>query len=212
MNIALIGASGFIGSAILKEAVSRGHNVLALVQSPEKVAVHAQVTAHKVDVNNVAALTAELAGADVVVSAFSGHAQGDIQAYYLAGARAILSAAKEARAPRLVVVGGAGTLEVAPGVQLIDTEGFPPQYKATAEGARQFHRILQGESAIDWTVFSPAAMISPGQRTGVFRTAEGKLLSDADGNSAISVEDYAVAMVNELERPAHRRQIFTAAY
>lgn len=212
MNIVLIGATGFIGTALLNEALNRGHAVTALATRPEKLEARERLTARKADVMDVAALTAQVAGADAVLSAFSGHAQGDVQAYYLAGVRNIIAAAKEARAPRLLVVGGAGSLEVAPGVQLLDTPGFPEAYRASAEGARQALTLLRAETSLDWTMLSPAAMIAPRQRTGVFRLGGDQLLVDGAGNSAISVEDYAVAMIDELEKPAHSRQRFTAAY
>jgi putative NADH-flavin reductase len=212
MNIVLIGATGFIGTALLNEALKRGHAVTALATRPEKLAARDGLTARKADVMDVAALGAQLAGADAVLSAFSGHAQGDVQAYYLAGVRNIIAAAREARAPRLLVVGGAGSLEVAPGVQLLDTPGFPDAYRASAEGARQALALLRAEATLDWTLFSPAAMIAPGQRTGVFRLGGDQLLVDGAGNSAISVEDYALAMIDELEQPAHSRRRFTIAY
>lgn len=212
MNIALIGATGFVGTALLNEALARGHTVTALVQRPEKLAPHAALQAHKVDVNDVAALTAQLAGHDAVVSAFSGHAQDDVQGYYVNGMRAIVAAVKEARVARLLVVGGAGSLEVAPGVQVLDTPGFPDAYRASAEGARQALHQLRDEPTLDWTMLSPSAMLTPGERSGVFRLGGDQLLVDADGKSAITVSDYAVAMIDELERPAHRRQRFTVGY
>lgn len=212
MNIVLIGATGFIGTALLNEALNRGHAVGALATRPEKLAAREGLTARKADVMDVAALSAQLAGADAVLSAFSGHAQGDVQAYYLAGVRNIIAAVKQARVPRLLLVGGAGSLEVAPGVQLLDTPGFPDAYRASAEGARQALALLRAEAALDWTLFSPAAMISPGRRSGVFRLGGEQLLVDGAGNSAISVEDYAVAMIDELETPAHSRRRFTIGY
>ncbi|NHZ35019.1 NAD(P)-dependent oxidoreductase [Massilia rubra] len=212
MNIVLIGATGFIGTALLNEALNRGHAVTALATRPDKLAARERLTARKADVMDVAALTAQLAGANAVLSAFSGHAHGDVQSYYLSGVRNIIAAVKEAHAPRLLVVGGAGSLEVAPGVQLLDTPGFPDAYRASAEGARQALNLLRDEASLDWTMLSPAAMISPGERSGVFRLGGDQLLVDGAGNSAISVEDYAVAMIDELEQPAHRRQRFTIAY
>lgn len=212
MKIALIGATGYIGSALLAEAASRGHDVTALVSRPENVPEQPGVRAMRVDVQDRDALAARLAGADVVVSAFSGHAQRDVQGYYVRGIEAIVAATKAARVPRLLVVGGAGSLEVAPGVQLVDTPAFPAQWKATAEGARDALRLLRTENDLDWTMLSPAAHIEPGTRTGVFRLGSDKLLADASGNSHISLEDYAVAMIDELERPAHSRQRFTVAY
>lgn len=212
MNITLIGASGFIGTAVLNEALARDHRVTALVTRPERLSAHANLTALAADVMDVAALTAQLAGADAVVSAFSGHAHADTFDYFVAGTRNIITAAKEARAPRLVVVGGAGSLEVAPGVQLIDTPDFPPQYKATAEGARTALQLLRKEVSLNWTMLSPSALIAPGQRTGSFRTSVDQLLIGADGSSRISVEDFALALVDELESPAHLRQRFTVGY
>jgi putative NADH-flavin reductase len=212
MNITLIGASGFIGSAVLKEALARGHHVSALVTRPERLAPHPRLTALAANVMDVELLTAQLAGADVVVSAFSGHAQEDVLGYFVAGIGNIISAVRQAGVPRLLAVGGAGSLEVSPGVQLIDTPTFPAQYKATAEGARQALQLLRQEASLNWTVLSPAAVIAPGERTGNFRTGLEQLLTAADGSSAISVEDFALALVNELERPAHPRQRFTVGY
>ncbi len=212
MNIVLIGASGFIGSAILHEALGRGHHVTALVTRPEKIEQQARLTALAADVMDVQKLTAQLAGADAVVSAFSGHAQANTQDYYLDGVRKVITAAKEARVPRLLMVGGAGSLEVAPGVQLIDTPGFPDQYRATAEGARQALNLLRAEASLSWTMLSPSAVIAPGQRTASFRTGADQLITDADGNSAISVQDYALAMVDEIELAAHPRARFTVGY
>jgi putative NADH-flavin reductase len=212
MHIALIGASGFVGSALLKEALSRGHRVTALVTQPQKLAPAANLTAQKVDVNDTDALAAQLKGHDAVMSAFSGHAHADTQAYYLKGIRSIIAATRRADVSRLLVVGGAGSLEVAPGVQLLDTPQFPAQYKATAEGARQALHLLRGEDGLDWTMLSPSALIAPGERTGRFRLGRDELVRNAAGESRISVEDYAVAFVDELEKPAHRRQRFTVGY
>jgi putative NADH-flavin reductase len=212
MNIALIGASGFIGSALLKEALSRQHSVTALVAHPEKIAAAPGLTAKAADVHNLAALTAQLKGFDAVVSAFSGHANSDTLGYYVDGIKNVITAAKEARVPRLLVVGGAGSLEVAPGLQVIDTPEFPAAYKATAEGARQALNLLRQEATLNWTMLSPSAMIAPGQRSGKFRLGTDQLLVDADGKSHISVEDYAVAFIDELEQAAHVRSRFTVGY
>jgi len=212
MNIALIGASGFVGSAILKEALARRHTVTALVGNPAKLAAAEGLTVKAVDVQDFAALQAQLKGFDAVISAFSGHAQDDVEGYYVAGVRNIIGASKEARVPRLLVVGGAGSLEVAPGVQALDTPTFPPQYRATAEGARKALHLLREEKSLDWTMLSPSAVLQPGQRTGAFRLGGDQMLFDAEGNSTISVEDYAVAMIDELEKPSHSRQRFTVGY
>jgi putative NADH-flavin reductase len=212
MNIALIGASGFIGSALRQEILSRGHRVTALVTNPGKLAPAAGMRVAKADVLDAAGLPQQLRGHDAVASAFSGHAQQDVQDYYLRGIRSLLAAVQQAGVPRLLVVGGAGSLEVAPGQQLLDTPGFPAAYKGTAEGARQALYLLRDEPGLNWTMLSPSAVIAPGARTGKFRLGGDRLLADAHGESRISVEDYAVAFVDELEQPAHPRQRFTVGY
>ncbi|WP_338765532.1 NAD(P)-dependent oxidoreductase [Massilia sp. METH4] len=212
MKIALIGATGYVGAKLLAEAASRGHDVKALVSRPEKVPAQPGVQAARVDVQDRDGLAAQLAGVDAVISAFSGHAQQDVRAYYVRGMQSIVAATKAAGVPRLLVVGGAGSLEVAPGVQLVDTPEFPAQWKGTAEGARDALALLRAERELDWTMLSPAAHLEPGTRTGIFRLGTDSLLADASGNSRISLEDYAVAMIDELERPAHSRTRFTVAY
>ncbi|GAB3089215.1 NAD(P)-dependent oxidoreductase [Lysobacter terrae] len=212
MNIVLIGASGFIGSGLLAEALARGHQVTALVAHPEKLAPRPGLTVAGTDVLDTARLTRQLAGYDAVISAFSGHAQEDVRGYYGRGIDSIVKAVRDAGVPRLLVVGGAGSLEVAPGVQLVDTPEFPEQWKGSALGARDTLDRLRGERTLDWTLLSPAALIQPGERTGRFRLGGDQLLVDEQGNSRISVQDYAVAMIDELERPAHSRQRFTVAY
>ena len=212
MQIALIGASGFIGGALQKEALARGHQVRALVTRPERVAAQPGLVVTKTDVQDTPALAQSLRGADAVISAFSGHAQGDVYGYYVLGMRSIIAAVEEAGIARLLVVGGAGSLEVAPGVQLVDTPEFPAQWKGTALGAREALNLLRAQAKLEWTLLSPAAMIAPGERTGKFRLGGDALLIDATGKSAISVEDYAMAMLDELETPRHSRQRFSVAY
>lgn len=212
MNVALIGASGFIGSALLQELLSRGHQVTALVGHPEKLSAHAALQAVTSDVQDLNQLTQQLSGFDAVISAFSGHAQSDTYAYYLSGIQNIIAAAKSSHAPRLLVVGGAGSLEVAPGIQALDTPSFPAEYKATAEGARQALNLLREEQDLNWTMLSPAAVIAPGVRTGQFRLGKDQMLFDAEAKSHISVEDYALAMIDELEQAQFINQRFTVAY
>lgn len=211
MKVAIIGATGFVGSAVLKEAVARGHEITALVSDPSKVPVSGSVTASQVDVVTEDSLTDTLAGHDAVISAFSGHAQTDVLGYYVKGIQSIISAAKAAGV-RLLVVGGAGGLEVALGVQLIDTPQFPAQWKATAEGARQALNLLRDEQELDWTVLAPSAHLEPGERTGKFRLGKDQLLSDERGESHISLADFAAAMIDELKHPAHSRSRFTVGY
>lgn len=212
MKIAIIGATGYVGSAVLNEAAARGHAVTALVSSPDKVPDLGNVVAVKADVQAQDDLGAKLKGHDAVISAFSGHAQQDIRGYYVSGMESIIAASKDAGVARLLVVGGAGGLEVAPGVQLIDTPAFPQQWKATAEGARQALGMLRDEQSLDWTVLAPSAHLDPGTRTGQFRLGKDALLVDASGESRISLEDYAVAMIDELEHAAHSRSRFTVGY
>lgn len=212
MKIALIGATGFIGSAILKEALARSHQVTALVAHPEKLAATHNLLAFASDVQDLARLTQQLAGFDAVISAFSGHANSDTLGYYVAGIKNIIQAANDAKAPRLLVVGGAGSLEAAPGLHVMDTPSFPAEYKASAEGARQALNLLRQEASLNWSMLSPSALIAPGTRTTQFRLGGEQLLVDAAGKSHISVEDYAVAMINELEQAEHSRQRFTVGY
>lgn len=212
MNIALIGATGFIGTAILQEALARGHTVTALVTRPERLPAHPRLTGQRSDVLDTARLGAQLAGMDAVISAFSGHAQQDVFDYYLKGFRSILGATRSAGVPRILVVGGAGSLDVAPGVQALDTPGFPAQWRASAEGAREALNALRAEAGLAWTMLSPSAEIAPGARTGQFRLGGDQLLVDETGRSHISVEDYAVAMVDELEQADHTGRRFTVGY
>lgn len=212
MHVALIGASGFIGSAVLNELLARGHRVTALVAHPEKLAPRPSLQVLGVDVANTTALARYLLGHEAVISAFSGHATSDVYGTYLTGIRSIIAATRQADVARLLVVGGAGSLEVAPGVQVVDTPEFPAQWKQSALGAREALHLLRGETVLNWTMLSPSAIISPGQRTGKFRLGGDQLLIDAAGQSTISLEDYAVAMVDELERPAHPRRRFTVGY
>lgn len=212
MKIALIGATGFVGSALLKEALARNHHVTALVSRPDKVNAHANLTAVQADVLDEAKLAGQLQGHDAVISAFSGHAQSDIYGYYMRGIRSIVAATKKSAVPRLLVVGGAGSLDAQPGLQVMDTPSFPAQWKATAEGARDALNLLKQEQGLNWTMLSPSALLEPGIRTEKFRLGNDQLIVDDKGESKISLEDYAVAMIDELEKPAHLRQRFTVGY
>lgn len=212
MNIALIGASGFIGSGLREEALNRGHKVTALASQPDKLTPQPGLTVVKANVMDTAALAEQLKGVDAVISAFSGHAQDDVRGYYVKGTKSIIAAVKAARVPRLLVVGGAGSLRVAPDSLMIDTPDFPAEYKTSALGAKDALAILREETELNWTMLSPAAEIFPGERTGKFRLGQDDLVVDADGNSRISVQDYAVAMIDELEQPKSERQRFTLGY
>ncbi|RIA20634.1 hypothetical protein DFO61_4248 [Ectopseudomonas oleovorans] len=213
MKIALIGATGYVGAPLLQEALNRGHQVTALVRHPQKLAAPPQLTAVQADVHDSVALAEQLRGHDVVISAFNpGWGIADIREQFIAGSRAITAASKLAGVKRLLVVGGAGSLYVAPGVQLIDTPDFPAEYKEGAEGARQALEILRGEQELEWTFLSPAALLVPGPRTGKFRLGQDELLMNGDEPGSISVADLAVALIDEAEQPQHIRQRFTLAY
>lgn len=213
MKIALIGATGFVGAPLLQEALNRGHQVTALVRNPEKLPQHAALSAVKADIRDTAALANALAGHDVLLSAYNpGWGEADIRAQFIAGSRSILDAAKQAGIKRVLVVGGAGSLFVAPGLQLIDTPDFPAAYKEGAEGARQALNDLQSEKDLEWTFLSPPAILEPGARTGQFRLGGDQLLMSGEQPAHISVADLAVALLDEAEQPQHIRQRFTVAY
>jgi putative NADH-flavin reductase len=208
MKVVLYGASGMIGSRILAELVSRGHKVTAVVRNPEKVTAPGVAVA-KGDVTDAASVAATAKGADAVISAYA-PPRTEVAAL-LPAVRSLLAGLETAGVKRVLVVGGAGSLEVAPGVQLVDVPNFPEEWKGIALAHRDLLPLLQA-SNLDWSCLSPAALIQPGVRTGKFRLGGKQLLADAKGDSRISAEDYAVAMVDELEKPAHVRQQFTAAY
>lgn len=212
MKVAIIGASGFIGSGILAEALARGHQVTALVSRPEKLPAQDGLDVVGIDVMQTEHLAGALAGHDAVISAFSGNIQPDVRSYYVRGVQSIISAAKQAGVTRLLVVGGAGSLEVKPGVQVVDNPAFPAEWKGAALGLRDILEQLRSEHELGWTFLSPAADIVPGQRTGQFRLGGDQLLVDAAGRSHISIEDYALAMLDELETPAHTGRRFSIAY
>ncbi|KVT37390.1 NAD(P)-dependent oxidoreductase [Burkholderia multivorans] len=208
LNIALFGATGMIGSRIAAEAARRGHRVTALSRRPG--AAGDGITAKAADLFDPASVAAALPGHDVVASAY-GPKQDDA-ANVVAAVKALVEGARRAGLKRVVVVGGAGSLEVAPGKQLVDAEGFPAEYKAVALAHRDALDYLKTVDDLDWTFFAPAELIAPGERTGTFRTGTGKLIVDANGDSRISAEDYAVAFVDALEQRGFVREIATVAY
>lgn len=217
MKIALIGASGFTGTRLLQEALQRGHSVTAIVRNPEKIrTTHPALDVVKSDVLDKSDLAARLQGHDIVISAYNaGWDNPNLYRDFLEGSNAIQQAVKDAGVPRLLVIGGAGSLEVEPGVQLVDTHGFPEAYKSGATAARDYLNILKEEQSIDWTFFSPAIEMHPGidtGRTGQYRTGTDQPVFDAAGHSRLSAEDLAVAVLDETERPAFLRRRFTAAY
>lgn len=210
MKILLVGGSGTIGSRVLAEAVRRGHTVTTVSRDPSKVASQVGVTAVKADALDPSSLADAARGHDAVVSAYS---PGADPSKLVEAARANITGLPKAGVKRLVVVGGAGSLEVAPGVQLVDIPEFPAAWKTIALAHRDALEVYRTEAAaLDWTYFSPAALIEPGERTGQFRTGKDQLIADESGQSRISAEDYAIALLDELESPKHIRERFTAAY
>ena len=215
MKIALIGATGFVGSAVLKELLTRGHEVRALVRNPGKLAAQAGLQAVKVDVTDAAAVAEAVRGVDAVISAYNpGWGHADLHDEFLRGSAAINGGVKAAGVKRLLVVGGAGSLFIAPGVQLVDTPEFPAEWKAGALAAREALNRLKGEegAGLDWTFLSPAMHLEPGERMGVYRLGRDEPVFDAEGHSRITVADLAAALVAEAEQPQFVRQRFTMGY
>jgi putative NADH-flavin reductase len=217
MKIALIGATGFVGSHVLNELVSRGHAVVALLRNPAKFTHESDlVVIKKADVLNPGEVAAAVAGTDAVISAYnSGWTNPNIYAEYLAGSKSIQEGVKNSGVKRMLVLGGAGSLEVAPGQQLIDTPSFPAEYKAGASAASDYLNILKEEKELDWTFLSPAIEMHPGTsgvKKGVYRTGLDRPVFDEKGRSIISVEDLAVAIVDEIEQSNFIHRRFTAAY
>jgi putative NADH-flavin reductase len=203
MNIALIGVSGRVGSRLLAELLRRGHHVTGIARDTGKLAGQPQLVLKNGDANQPAQLAPLLAGHDAVVSALM---------FATSDAAALAAAIRQAGVKRWLVVGGAGSLEVAPGRALLDAPDFPLAYRPEAEAGRRFLDALRSERELDWTFLSPSAEFVSGERTGRFRLGGDQLLTDASGRSWISMEDYAIAFVDELETPKHSRQRFTVGY
>jgi len=216
MQIVLFGATGNIGARISKEASNRGHQVVGVVRDPEAVQPpDPRVALRRGDATDAKSVAQLARSADVVVSAISPRPNGRGRAApsLAAAARALIAGVREAGKRRLLVVGGAGTLEVAPGQALMDQPGFPEAYRAEAAQARDALAILRKEAAdLDWTFLSPAAEVGPGERTGNYRTTDDRFLTDDKGKSFITFEDYAVALVDELEHPKHAGRRFGVVY
>lgn len=214
----LIGASGFVGSAILEEALNRGHKVTALVRNPEKIQVkNENLTVLAVDATDVEALSKVVAGKDAVISAYNpGWGNPRLYEEILENYPKIIEGVKKAGVQRLLVVGGAGVLYVQPGVRLMDSGTLPAELMPAVRGEGElFLNVLSKDNDIDWAYFAPPANLGnmgKGIRTGKYRLGTDTLLVDEKGDSFISVEDYAVAMIDELEQEAHHKALFTAAY
>ena len=202
-KVALIGASGAAGSRILKELSDRGHTVTGIARSPEKIAALPGVTAIQADVFDKDGLAQVLRGHDAVVSSVH---------FTASDPQTLIDAVRASGVKRYIVVGGAGSLEIAPGKRLVDQPDFPAAYKAEATKGAAFLDLLRTSAAgLEWTFISPSALFAPGERTASFRLGQDQLLSTEAGSS-ISFEDFAIALVDELEKPAHLRQRFTVGY
>lgn len=213
MKLALIGPTGFVGSAVLDEALQRDHQVTALARTPGKLAARDGLTVVQADVLDPAQVAAAVAGHDAVISAYNpGWSDPQLYDTFLRGTRAIFEGVKRAGVKRLLVVGGAGSLYVMPGVQLVDTPEFPEAWKQGALAAREALNLIRQETGLDWTFVSPAARLEPGERTGKYRLGADELLMDGDQPARISVADLAVSILDEVERPQHIRKRYTAAY
>nr|WP_321452770.1 NAD(P)-dependent oxidoreductase [uncultured Carboxylicivirga sp.] len=214
-KVVLIGASGFIGSALLNEALNRGIQIVAVVRNPEKIKIaNANLQVVKADVSDADAVSEIAKDADAVISAYNpGWANANIYNETLATYPAILQGVKQAGVKRFLIVGGAGTLFVAPGLRVVDSGAIPDEIMGGVKSLGEFYlNTLTQENDIDWVFFSPAGTIEPGERTGVYRLGKDDLIVNDKGESKISVQDYAKAMIDELETPAHHHERFTIGY
>ena len=213
MNIALIGATGFIGAPILSELLSRGHQVTVLARNPSKLAPQPGLTVVAADALDAKQVAQAVAGHEAVISAYNpGWSEPKIHDLHLEASQAIVDGVKQAGVKRLLVVGGAGSLYVAPGQQLVDTPQFPAQYKQGALAAREALNRIKRETTLDWSFVSPPIGLAPGERTGKYRLGADELLAgQGEQPAGISVPDLAVAIVDEIEQPRHLQRRFTVA-
>jgi hypothetical protein len=219
VKVALIGATGSIGSKILSEALNRGHKVTAIARNVAPLPSHPNLTARQCDVADAGAMAKILAGHDAVISAINPSRDSkaaDPFAHNLGMYRKVLEAVRTSGVKRFLTVGGAASLKLASGEELLDSAMFPKAFepfKPAIRSMREFlYQDLKPELALDWVFLSPSAMIQPGARTGKFRLGKDHLLFDKDGQSRISIEDFAMAMIDELEAPKHHRERFTVGY
>ena len=203
MKIAIIGATGNVGSRLVQEALDRHHAVTAISRHPKKLAPRTGMSEAQGDISKPDELIPLLKGHDVIISALRFHGTDTHH---------LLDAVRRSGVKRYLVVGGAASLETAPGQLLLNAPHFPAAYKAEATAAKAFLDMLRNVQDLDWTYLSPSAFFGPGERTGSFRLADNTLLTAPDGKSSISYEDYAVAMLDEIEKPKHIRRRFTVGY
>jgi uncharacterized protein len=203
MKIAIIGATGNVGTRLVNEALSRHHAVTAIARDTSKLTRRTGLSPTLGDVTKPDALLPLLKGHDAIISSL--RFQG-------IDSQQLIELARSSGVQRFLVVGGAASLEIAPGQLLLDSPHFPPAYKPEASAAKAFLDALRNVKDLDWTFLSPSVFFGPGERTGKFRLADNTLLTAADGKSSISYEDYAVAMFDEIENPKHSRARFTVGY
>ncbi|MET3538813.1 NAD(P)-dependent oxidoreductase [Chryseobacterium limigenitum] len=215
-KVAVIGATGFVGTQVVNELANRGYAVKAIVRDASKVEQNDKVSAKSIDVNNIDELSEALKGSDAVISTFNaGWTNPNLYNDFLTGSENIEKAVEKAGVKRFITVGGAGSLYIADGVQIVDTPDFPEAYKPGATAARDYLNKIKENSTLDWTFFSPAIEMNQanvGSRTGKYRTSLETPVLNEEGRSILSVEDVAVVLVDELEQNNHIRERFTAAY
>ncbi|WP_265524715.1 NAD(P)-dependent oxidoreductase [Providencia rustigianii] len=213
MKISIIGATGFVGKALVSEALMRHHQVTAISQHSNQLPQHAHLITESGDIMDTSWLTSRLKGQDVVISAFNGGWDNpNLYQDTIAGNQAILHAVQKSLVQRFIVVGGAGSLEISPGVLLLDSPEFPDKIRPGAQAVKEFKLVLQSINSLDWTFVSPAAILEPGERTETFRLGNNQLLMNGNTPAKISVQDLSVAILDEVEHPQFIRQQFTAAY
>jgi hypothetical protein len=218
MKVALIGATGYAGSKILAEALARGHLVTAIARKPEALEPNPSLTPVKADIHDTEILAHLLGGHDAIIDAFNpgrGSTDRDIFDQHVKGHKAIIAAVKESGVQRFLAVGGAGSLKLASGEEFIESEDFPPDFTPFLpgiRGTRELYYLLKKEPDLDWVFLAPSSRLEPGERTGQYRVGKDHLLFDDEGESRISLEDFAVAMIDELEQPKHHRERFTVGY
>ena len=203
MKIALIGATGYVGSNLLTEALQRGHEVTAIARHASTLRARVGLNPLALDITHSESLVAALLPHDVVVVAVKCLGLNQAQ---------LVEAIQRSSTPRTVLIGGAGSLHLPSGTDLVDSEQMPQQYRQEAMATREWLRLWRQQTDINWTFISPSALLIPGKRTGQFRIGRDQLLFDANGKSSISVEDFATAVINELEVPQHVQQRFTVGY
>lgn len=214
MKIALIGATGFVGTPILAELLSRGHQVTVLARTPAKLPAQAGLTVVAASATDSAQVAQAVAGHDAVISAYNpGWNSTDLRAETVAGYQSIIAGVKQSGVKRFLLIGGAGSLYVAPGLQLVDAPGFPAEYLQAALAMRDVLNLVQAETTLDWAMLSPPIALGGGERTGKFRLGQDDVLPGVgDAPAGISAADLAVALVDELETPRQHQRRFTAAH